>query len=152
MLPLDFSAKLPDMEHLELNNIEIGAQATVISFKLQRRAHTYPQYGCITDKVHDYRLQVIKDVPDIGKQLIWRYTKRRYRCHCCVKQFYKSNYLIPKRYRLTNRLTAYCIDQLRHHILTIVNTNLAPISSHRSLQLCSLVYRFAPTFDIEPVF
>lgn len=113
MLQSDCIAKLLDMEHVELNNIETDAQTTVISFKLHRDTHTCPQCGGITDKVHDYRLQVVKDVPSMGKRLIWHYSKRRYRCECCGKRFYERNYLLPKGHRLTNRLTAYCINQLR---------------------------------------
>ena len=45
--------------------------------------------------------------------VIWQYRKRRYRCPCCGKRFYEGNYLLPKRHRITNRLAALGIDQLR---------------------------------------
>lgn len=112
MLPLDFSAKLLDMEYIELENVETTAQTITISFKMKRRPHTCPHCGSITDTVHDYRLQVVKDAPVLGKHLVWHYKKRRYRCACCGKRFHESNYLLPKWHRLTNRLTAFCLSQL----------------------------------------
>jgi transposase len=113
MLQIDFSAKLLDMEQIEINNVETTSQNIVVSFKLHRRAHTCPRCGGITDKTHDYRLQVVKDAPALGKHLLWHYAKRRYQCGCCGKRFYESNYLLPKWHRLTNRLAAYCLSQLR---------------------------------------
>lgn len=112
MLQLDFTAKLLDMEYIELNNVLTTEQTTTISFKMQRRPHACPNCNGITDIVHDYRLQVVKDTPALGKHLVWHYSKRRYRCDCCGKRFYESNYLLPKWHRLTNRLAAYCINQL----------------------------------------
>lgn len=50
----------------------------------------------------------------LGKHLIWMYRKRRYRCPCCGKRFYESNYLVPKWHRITNRLAAQCIGMLSY--------------------------------------
>ena len=82
-------------------------------FAMQRRPHKCPSCGGLTDQVHDYRIQVVKDTPALGKKLKWKYHKRRYHC-ACGKRFYKSNYLLPKHHRITNRLTACCLLQLQH--------------------------------------
>ncbi|NCU27397.1 ISL3 family transposase, partial [Candidatus Nomurabacteria bacterium] len=72
-----------------------------------------PACRTLCDQIHDYRTQKVKDSPIHGKIVIWQYRKRRYRCPCCGKRFYESNYLLPRRHRITNRLAAYGIDQLR---------------------------------------
>ena len=113
MLQKDCSAKLLDMEGVEIKEVETESERITIRMRLARRAHVCPACGSITECVHDYRTQRVKDIPILGKRLFWDYEKRRYRCMCCGKKFYESNYLLPKRHRLTNRLTAYCLSQLR---------------------------------------
>ena len=76
---------------------------------MKRRACYCPACGAVTEQVHDYRMQRVKDCPIQGKHVIWMYRKRRYRCACCGKRFYESNYLVPKWHRITNRLAAQCV-------------------------------------------
>ena len=112
MLPYDFTAKVLDMEHMNFLNVEQTAAAVTITVEMQRRACSCPHCGALTDQVHDYRTQRIKDSPVQGKACIWLYRKRRYRCHCCGKRFYESNYLIPKWHRMTNRLALLTLQQM----------------------------------------
>ena len=84
-----------------------------LKVRMQRRTQECPACRTPCDQVHDYRTQKMKDGPIQGKVVIWHYRKRRYRCPCCEKLFYEGNYLLPKRHRITNRLAAYGIDQLR---------------------------------------
>ena len=112
MLPSDCIAKLLDMEHLEVTNIEHKAQEIVLEVRMKRRASECPACRALTGQVHDYRVQRVKDCPMQGKRVVWIYSKRRYRCPCCGKRFYESNYLVPKWHRLTNRLAAQCIGML----------------------------------------
>lgn len=110
MLHNDSIAKLLDMEHLEIKNVEHSFNTIVLHLQMKQRACICPNCQTITEKVHDYRIQKVKDSPALGKHLIWQYRKRRYRCPCCGKRFYESNYLIPKWHRITNRLAAQCIS------------------------------------------
>lgn len=112
MLHKHFIAKLLDMEHMEFEEPTISSEKIIITVQMQRRAHMCPECGAETNTVHDYRLQSVKDIPVQEKKLIWHYRKRRYRCNCCGKRFYESNYLLPKWHRITNRLTACCLSQL----------------------------------------
>lgn len=113
MLQNHFIAKLLDMEHMEFAEPKINSGEIIIEVQMRRRTHTCPVCAAATDMVHDYRLQTVKDIPVQGKKLVWQYRKRRYRCGCCGKRFYESNYLLPKWHRLTNRLTAYCLSLLK---------------------------------------
>ena len=112
MLQDDCTAKLLDMEGIQVKEVKTDSESITIRFRLQRRTHTCPECESITQCVHDYRTQIVKDIPALGKRLLWQYEKRRYRCTCCGKKFYESNYLLPKRHRLTNRLASYCLAQL----------------------------------------
>ncbi|MEI3141036.1 MAG: transposase family protein [Lawsonibacter sp.] len=43
--------------------------------------HPCPACGALTDRVHDYRMQTVKDVP-FGRKTLLHLRKRRYRCMC----------------------------------------------------------------------
>ena len=112
MLCKDFSTNLLDMEHMEMKNLEILEDRILIHVEMKRRAGTCPCCGALTDKVHDYRMQKVKDSPVQGKALIWLYRKRRYACRACGKRFYEKNCLLPKWHRITNRLALLAIGRL----------------------------------------
>ena len=109
MLQRDCTAKMLDMEHAEIINVEMGVSEIIIDTQMKRRMHTCPVCETQTDEIHDYRIQIVKDLPVQGKKLRWRYRKRRYRCIGCGKRFYENNYLLPKWHRITNRMTAFCL-------------------------------------------
>ena len=112
MLQTDFIAKVLDMEHMILKEVETFSNQIVLHVEMERRICECPACRTLTNCVHDYRRQRIKDSPIQGKHVIWLYRKRRYRCPCCGKRFYESNYLIPKWHRITNRLAMLTMQQL----------------------------------------
>ena len=113
MLQTHSIAELLGMEAYEFERIEQDERQIILSVRMQRRTQECPACRTPCDHVHDYRIQKVKDSPIQGKIVIWQYRKRRYRCPCCDKRFYERNYLLPRRHRITNRLAAYGIDQLR---------------------------------------
>ena len=113
MLQTHLIAELLDMEAYDFEGVEQNATQIILKVKMKRRTQECPACQTPCDQVHDYRTQRVKDSPIQGKALIWQYRKRRYRCPCCGKRFYEGNYLLPKRHRITNRLAALGIDQLR---------------------------------------
>lgn len=59
--------KLTGLQGIIINNIERNEKEVHIYCELERKPHKYPNCGCVTDCVHDYRVQVIKDIPSFGK-------------------------------------------------------------------------------------
>jgi len=138
MLQTNCIAKLLDMEHMNLLNVQHSANMILLEVKMQRRIWECPVCKALTNNVHDYRLQRVKDSPIQGKAVLWLYHKRRYRCHCCGKRFYESNYLVPKWHRITNRLALLAMNMLttkqsRKDIALAVNVSQSSVS--RWLQL-----------------
>jgi len=136
----DYTTKLLDMEHMEIKNIEVMTDKIIMHVTMKRRVSECPACGALTDTIHDYREQTVKDVPIQGKAVIWKYRKRRYRCTCCQHRFYESNSLLPKWHRLTNRLAAYGLEllrtkQSRKEIAAAVN--VSPSTMGRWLSLLS---------------
>ncbi|AIS52762.1 transposase for insertion sequence element IS1001 [Thermoanaerobacter kivui] len=84
-----------------------------LHIKMKQKPHICPRCGEITSKIHDYRVQRIKDVPLFGKPTVIVLKKRRYVCRCCGKKFYEHIDFLPRYHRMTNRLSIYILQQLK---------------------------------------
>ena len=104
MLNQDYTSKLLNLEDVIITNAENISNQLHISIELPRRKHTCPCCGTVTDRVHDYRMQIIKDVP-LARDTFLHLRKRRYRCDC-GKRFFEINTFLPRYYRVTTRLVA----------------------------------------------
>jgi transposase len=113
MPQVDYSAKLLDMEGIELQDVVNESFYIELRFRIQQRDHKCPSCQTLTCAVHDYRLQRDKDIPFQGKPVRWLYEKRRYRCPLYGKRFYEKNYLLPKFHRITNRMAMLCLNELQ---------------------------------------
>ena len=88
------------------NNIESNEKEVHIYCELERKPHKCPNCGCVTDCVHYYRVQVIKDIPSFGKFVYIHLRKRRYHCKC-GKRFAEDNNFLAKYQRYTTRFIIY---------------------------------------------
>ena len=116
MLYEDYTTKLLDMEHMTITGIEVNDTSILLHVEMKRRTAVCPCCGDLTDTVHDYRTQQVKDSLVQGKAVCWRYRKRRYRCKSCGKRFFEKNCLLPKWHRLTNRLALQVIGRLSEKV------------------------------------
>ena len=107
MLNQNYTAKLLDLEDVIITNVENISEELHIYIELPRKEHTCPVCGTVTDCVHDYRMQTIKDVP-LARNTFLHLRKRRYRCSC-GKRFFENNTFLPRYYRVTSRLVAEII-------------------------------------------
>ena len=107
MLMKDYPAEFLNLEDVIITSVENISDQLHISIELPRRKHVCPCCGAVTDRVHDYRMQIIKDVP-MARDTFLHLRKRRYRCDC-GKRFFERNTFLPRYYRVTNRLVAEII-------------------------------------------
>ena len=107
MLMKDYTAEFLNLEDVIITNVENISDQLHISIELPRRKHVCPCCGAVTDRVHDYRMQVIKDVP-MARDTFLHLRKRRYRCSC-GKRFFERNTFLPRYYRVTTRLVSEII-------------------------------------------
>ena len=112
MLYKYFTEKLTGLQGLSIEKVEENHKTIHIHCKLERKKHKCPCCGKLTNTIHDYREQVIKNIPAFGKYVFIHIKKRRYRC-TCGKRFAEKNKFLPRYHRMTNRLSAYIIDKLR---------------------------------------
>ena len=107
MLMKDYTAEFLNLEDVIITNVENISDQLHISIELPCRKHICPCCGAVTDRVHDYRMQVIKDVP-MARDTFLHLRKRRYRC-TCGKRFFERNTFLPRYYRVTSRLVTEII-------------------------------------------
>lgn len=131
----DFTTKLLELEDVNINDVQSTTTEIHVHFTMNRRTHKCPKCGNLTDKVHDYRVSIIKDIPFMGKKAFMHYKKRRYCCTACNKRFYENCPIVRKHCRITTRLVYYAIDLLRERQSVSSSASLAGIS-------CSSLFRF----------
>lgn len=129
MLCKYFTEKLTGLQGISIEKVENNSNSIHIHCKLERKTHKCPCCGNHTDKIHDYREQVIKDIPAFGKKCFIHLKKRRYRC-TCGKRFAENNNFLPRYHRMTKRLSAFIIDKLRSEISYIAVARELNISSN----------------------
>ena len=111
MLMTDYTLKLLNLEDVIITGVENISEQLHIYVELPRTKHICPACGAITDRIHDYRMQTIKDLP-LARDTFLHLRKRRYRCSC-GKRFFEKNSFLPRYYRVTSRLVANIIQEFR---------------------------------------
>ena len=107
MLMSDYTSKLLNLEDVIITGVENISDQLHIYIELPRGKHVCPVCGSVTDRIHDYRMQTIKDVP-LARDTFLHLRKRRYRCSC-GKRFFEKNAFLPRCYRVTSRLVTESI-------------------------------------------
>ena len=102
-----YTQKLLGLEEVLIKKVFNNTKTLSIMIELPRKNHICPCCQNKTDKVHDYRNQVIKDIPAFGKPTVLILRKRRYICADCGKRFFEKNTWLPRYHRITNRLVGY---------------------------------------------
>lgn len=113
MLYTHFTEKLLGLQGVNVTNVEDTNEGKYVYIEMKRKTHICPCCRSETNTIHDYRTQRVKDTPAFGKMVIIILRKRRYRCPHCGKRFFEENTFLPKYHRMTNRLVAFVINQLR---------------------------------------
>lgn len=101
------------LQDVIVNKIEKNEKETEIHLEMEVKEQECPCCHEKTNRIHDYRIQRITDIPYQLKPVILVLRKRRYVCTHCGKRFYEKNKFLPRYHRMTNRLSAYIIERLR---------------------------------------
>ena len=90
MLNSYYTETLVGLQGVEIKNIEEKEENYEISIEQPRRYCICPCCGEMTNKIHDYRYQRIKELSAFEKRVILILHKRRYICSC-GKRFAEPN-------------------------------------------------------------
>ena len=110
----DLAAQLFDMDGLILKKIESDKDTVTLHIEMERQEQSCPECGSLTDAVHDYRLQKVKEVSILGKETTLILRKRRYVCKTCHKRFLEKNHMLSKYARMTTRLVQHICSKLEN--------------------------------------
>ena len=108
----DCTNKLIDLKEVLVKKVVNCDISIKIYIETEPNSCTCPACGAETSKIHDYREQVIKDIPYTFKPTYLVLRKRRYTCNC-GKRFYEKYDFLPYYHRMTNRLVHFVC-----HLLT----------------------------------
>lgn len=73
MLNKDYTSKLLGLEDVIITNVEKNSNELHIYLELPRAEHRCPACGTLTNRIHDYRMQAIKDVSLARNTFLPRY-------------------------------------------------------------------------------
>ena len=103
--------KLINIEEVIVKKIVHSDIFVKIYLETKPKVHICPACGAFTKRIHDYRMQSIKDLPFQEKHCYLLLNKRRYACSC-GKRFYESYPFLPRYFQRTSRLTAFIASAL----------------------------------------
>ena len=141
MLNKDYTAQMLNLEDVIITDVKNISDQLHVYIELPRTEHTCPACGAVTDRVHDYRMQTIKDIP-LARDTFLHLRKRRYRC-TCGKRFFENNSFLPRYHRVTNRLAMKIIHEFKKVI------SAKEISGRFNVSV-STAMRYFNCFDCKP--
>ena len=103
--------KLLNIEEVIVNKVVHSDIFVKIYLETKPKEHACPVCGTFTKRIHDYRMQAIKDLPFQTKHCYLLLKKRRYLCSC-GKRFYEDYHFLPRYFQRTSRLTAFIASAL----------------------------------------
>lgn len=112
MLNSYYTKELAKLQEVTVKKIEERENIYEIHIEKSRKKHKCPCCGRVTNTIHDYRVQVIKELPAFGKNVRFVLRKRRYRCEC-GKRFYENISFIARYQRMTTKFVLKMIGRLR---------------------------------------
>lgn len=113
MLYINYTQNILGLQGVLVKKVNSSRYLTLIDIEMPVSQHICPACGLSTSYIHDYRYQLIKDIPAFGVPVILNYRRRRYRCPHCGKCFSEHHPFVPKYHRMTSRLVAHIIELLR---------------------------------------
>ena len=111
MLNCYYSEKVLGLQGVKIKNIENTEKEMLVEVELERRAHRCPACGQETERIHDYRKQIVKDIPAYGKAVFLILRTRRYACPCGTRLI-EDDTCLSGYQRMSARRLAYAISSL----------------------------------------
>lgn len=131
--------KLLNLKEIKVKNVIHSDHSVKILIETSKKEHKCPHCGAITNQIHDYRTQQIKDLPFQMKDCYLLLRKRRYRCPC-GKRFYENYDFLARYQQRTKRLTKYIAYQLTNTATIKSVANLANVSSSTVTRILDTIH------------
>ncbi len=149
MLYTHYTQNILGLQGVLVKKVTSSHCLTVIDIEMPVSEHLCPACGLSTSYIHDYRHQLIRDIPAFGVPVILNYRRRRYRCPHCGKCFSEHHPFVPKYHRMTRRLVAHIIELLRSEYSFTSAAKTVNLSVSTVIRVFPFAF-FTTTIDIEP--
>ncbi len=63
MLDHDYTTRMLNLEDVIVTEVKNISEQPHVFLELPRKEHRCPACGAVTDRIHDYRIQTVKDIP-----------------------------------------------------------------------------------------
>ena len=136
--------KLLNLKEVKVKNIIHQDNSVDVFIETKAKIHTCPACGSQTKKVHDYRQQIIKDLPLQMKHCNLVLKKRRYQCKCGKRFFEKYDFLAHYQQR-SIRLTKYIVNELRNTTTIKEVARRANVSSTTVTRILDTIHYTCPS-------
>lgn len=141
--------KLLNLKGVKVKKFEVFDDKVSIYMDVSLKQGLCPSCGNNTSKIADYRSQVVKDLPIQMRNTYLVIRKKRFLCSC-GKKFYPKLDFLPKYHRMTNRLSAYILQELRGAQSMKSVAQRANVSTHTVNRVFSYVQYSSPSFLNNP--
>lgn len=123
MLYNNYTEELLGIKDIIVTNIKNLDKEIYIDIEFTRKEHVCPCCNNTTKYIHDYRIQIVKEVSILAKNAYYRLRKRRYICKHCNKRFYEHTPFLPRYHRMTSRLVQFIINEMQstHSMASVAN-------------------------------
>lgn len=148
-MQLNFINNLLDLKEIKVNNLKISEDNISIFLNVTLKESTCPVCSSKTSRIADYRNQVVKDIPIHYKNTFLHIRKKRFLCSC-GKKFYPKLSFLPRYHRMTNRLSAFILQELRESQSMKLVARRANVSSHTVQRIFSFLDYSNPSFIKNP--
>ena len=137
-------SKLLNLKEVKVKNIIHADSYVKIFIETKPKLQTCPCCGKQTKQIHDYRLQVIKDLPLQMKHCYLILKKRRYRC-TCGKRFAEKYDLVARYQQRSKRLTYYIANELRNSVSIKSIAHKANVSPTTIIRILDTIHYTCPS-------
>lgn len=147
MLYRDYNTNILGLEDIILTRVEKFGNEMFVYITMNRRKHRCPVCAEETAKIHDYRRQVVKDLPCSGYKTYLVYNRRRYVCSSCGKRFREDVPFLPKYHQSTSRLITKIVSDFRKTISAKdigSQNNVSPTTANRYFGMLNYKCRSLP--------
>jgi len=123
MLYNNYTEELIGIKDVIVTNVINSDTEIYIDIEFPCKNHNCPSCNNTTKYIHDYRIQIIKEVSILAKNTYYRFRKRRYVCKHCNKRFYEQTLFLPRYHRMTSHLVQFIINEMQstHSMTSIAN-------------------------------
>ena len=134
----DYITKFLGLKGVLVNSYEECGEEIRIGIETEAKYPICPECGVRVKRIHDYRVQDIRDVPYRNKVVHLLLKKRRYRCEC-GKRFYEKYSFLPRYHHLTQRVYENILKELDSPVTFKSVAKRYGISTNTVTRICDLL-------------